>query len=74
MSMPRKWERLELGLAFLRDRGLEVRWDPAGFDSWRYLAGDDGRRLYVSHRAFATGNSTIATWPLADQRGALPGF
>jgi len=37
-------DRLELGLAFLRDRGFEVRWDAAGFDSWRYLAGDDDRR------------------------------
>ena len=43
-SGPAPRERLELGLAFLRDRGFEVRWDAGGFDSWRYLAGDDGRR------------------------------
>ena len=38
-------DRLELGLAFLRDRGFVVQWDPAGLDCWRYLAGADARRL-----------------------------
>ncbi len=37
-------DRLDLGLAFLRDRGFDVQWDEGGLDSWRYLAGPDERR------------------------------
>lgn len=44
-SGPVPSDRLELGLKFLTDRGLQVRWDPGGLDVWRYLAGPDDRRL-----------------------------
>ena len=44
-SGPFPRDALSLGMSFLADLGLSVRCDEGVFESWRYLAGPDPRRL-----------------------------
>ena len=63
-------EAAELGLRILEDRGLSVTCDPGVFETWRYLAGPDPRRLAELTDAL-TRPGVRAVWPARGGYGTL---